>query len=76
MFSSITVAQPNLLALNRYVIGSGIGMEVDSVGAIYLQGTFGQPITGQSEREAIVLSSGYWARSGSGYSLYIPIILR
>lgn len=61
--------------LSWHVIGGG-GGTMESAGHT-VQGTLGQPVTGQAASSGHTLCSGFWCGEGAGeFKVYVPLIIR
>jgi|GEM_PF-946804 len=72
----IAVAQGGIPAIERWLFGAGGGSSQG--GVVQLDGTFGQPVTGQSAGGAVALSAGFWTGGAATiqHSLYLPAVVR
>lgn len=68
-------SSPNL-AIDWQVLAAGGEPAVSSSGDLSLNGTLGQPITGSSTGENIVMEAGYWSKVSRPYVYYLPIVGR
>jgi hypothetical protein len=73
VFTTVVLAQGDY-AIGRSVIAGGGGFSVG--GAYDLQGTVGQPVTGDSSQGDYSVSSGFWGWVQSFFDVYLPLVRR
>ncbi len=62
--------------LARWVLASAGGSASSDTGSIRLEGTFGQPVTGQSNAGTTALSAGFWGGFQENYPLFLPAVTK
>jgi len=61
--------------IDWWVIGAGGGTVQSPGGEIVLQGTIGQPFTGNSQVEGIAVCSGFWCQLEAIMEIFLPLVL-